>query len=252
MVEPRVDSSDSSSDKRVASSPPSVPPSPSPAVLVPPPWPVASRPPPEPAPPFERDELVSAVARPHRVFDLVLAAPARLATNIVDRRHLPELLLALFLASTLFSIPYACVLGGPSWSSYWWRIGVLYLGSTLICFPALHVFCTYMGVRVKIMQDLTLALTIPAVAALFTFGFAPILGFLLWTVKDSEQGIGYRGLSGFLLGLAVLAGIGQMWRCLSRARELSIDVLHVFVLCGWNCVFLYVLFRMGQVLGLGA
>jgi hypothetical protein len=195
---------------------------------------------------------MSVVARPHRMVDLVLAAPARIAANVTDGRHLPELVLVLLLASTLFAVPYGFVLGWPSWSSYWWRISVLYLGSTLICFPSLHVFCTYMGVRIKIGQDLALALTIPAVAALFTFGFAPILGFLLWTVKDADAGIGYRGLSGLLLCIALLAGIGQMWRCLVRAREAQLDVLRVFVLCAWHAVFLYVVLRMGQVLELGS
>jgi hypothetical protein len=206
--------------------------------------------PPPPAEPYGDEELARSVARPDRLAAVVLAAPERLAANIAAGSGLPRLLALLLGASAFFAIPYGAVLG----LSFSWRIAVLYLGSTLICFPALHVFCSYLGSRVSLGQNFTLALTIPAVAALFTFGFAPILGFLRYTIPDSGRGPGGRGefdaLSFLLLAVALFAGIGQLWRCLRAARELSPRPAYPVVLLCWHVVFLYVLVRMGEVLEL--
>jgi hypothetical protein len=208
------------------------------------------RPEPPPAEPYGDEEIARSGARPDRLAALVLAAPERLAANIAAGRGLPRLLMLLLVASVLFAIPYGAVLG----VRFSWRVAVLYLGSTLICFPALHVFCSYLGSRVSLGQNLTLALTIPAVAALFTFGFAPILGFLRFSIPESGRGPGASGefgaLSYLLLAVALFAGVGQLWRCLRAARELSPRPAYPLVLLCWHVVFLYVLVRMGEVLGL--
>jgi hypothetical protein len=202
--------------------------------------------PPPPAEPYGDEELARSVARPDRLAAVVLAAPERLAANIAAGSGLPRLLLLLLGASAFFAIPYGAVLG----IAFSWRIAVLYLGSTLLCFPALHVFCSYLGSRVSLGQNFTLALTIPAVAALFTFGFAPILGFL----RSTMSGPGGRGefdaLSSLLLAVALFAGIGQLWRCVRAARELSPRPAYAAVLLCWHVVFLYVLVRMAEVLEL--
>jgi hypothetical protein len=199
-------------------------------------------------PPFDAGELSSARVRPDRLLDVVLASPARLGVTIAEGRHLFGLLVLLLLTSVLFSIPYGAVLGLP----FSWRIGALFLGSTLICFPSLHVFCSYLGARVSLAQNLALAMTIPAVAAVFSLGFAPILGFLRWTVEPGEGRFEFGGLSALLLAAATLAGIGQLWRCLLAGRQLPLRFAYGVVLLGWHLVFLYVLVRMGDVLGLSS
>jgi hypothetical protein len=202
--------------------------------------------PPPPALPYQADELRRSARRPDHLVALVLAAPERLAANISAGAQLPRLLTLLLLASALFAIPYGAVLG----VAFSWRIAVLYLGSTLICFPALHVFCSYLGSRVSLGQNFTLALTIPSVAALFTFGFAPILGFLRWTVVVRGGRDEFAALSFLLLTVALLAGVGQLLRCVRAARELSPRSAYPAVLLSWHLVFFYVLVRMGEVLQL--
>ena len=55
-----------------------------------------------------------------------------------------------------------------------------------------------------------------------------------------------------LLSVALLAGIGQLWRCLFAARDLSPRGGFPLVLVGWHLVFFDVLVRMVDVLGLGS
>lgn len=197
--------------------------------------------------PFRPDELAAALARPVRVVDVVLAAPARLAANLERRESLGALAGVLLLAASAFAVPYGCVL---AWSD-WWKIIALYLGSTAICLPSLHVFATYVGVRASLGQIACLALTIPAVAALFTFGFAPILWFLRLTMDESARQVSWLTMSSALLTLAALAGVVQLARALAAWMRAEVQVLFVLVLLAWHAVFAYVLIRMGGVLGLG-
>lgn len=197
--------------------------------------------------PCSRDELLQALVRPDRLLEIVLGAPERLAANARAGSSLAPFLALLLLASTLFALPYGCVIG---WAA-WWKIAVLYLGSTLLCVPSLHVFATYLGLRVPLAPLLLLALAMPAVAALFTVGFAPILGFLKWTMGSGAGAIAWESLSAVLLGAALFAGIGQLWRCLAAApfaQQRQQPRSFGGVLIGWLCVFLYVLVRMASVL----
>jgi hypothetical protein len=95
-----------------------------------------------------------------------------------------------------------------------------------------------------------LALTIPAVAALFTFGFAPILGFLRATMDEHSKQISWRSISVVLLSSALFAGIGQLWRCMLSSEQMAARRPLWIVLLGWHAVFLHVLLRMASVLGL--
>ena len=212
----------------------------------------ATLPPPQPAPrphaePFSAGEIAAAARQPLRMLDLVLSAPQRVAANVAGDHSLGALGLVFLLASALFAIPYGFVLGLGSW----WRVVVLYLGSTLICLPSLHVFASYLGLRARPAQILVLALTIPSVAALFTFGFAPILGFLRATMDPDEDHVSWRALSSVLLSFALAAGVVQLWRCFLASPGVTGRGRYFLVLLGWHAVFVHVLLRMGHVLGLG-
>lgn len=196
--------------------------------------------------PYSADEVSAALRNPLRLFDLVLSTPDRLAASLESGRAGPALALAFVLAGTAFAAPYGLVLGTDSW----WRIAALYMGSTAICLPSLFVFALYVGVRVGPLQILVLASTVPAVAALFTFGFAPVLAFLRLTMVAEESSITWLDLSRVLLVLALVAGILRLWRCLIGARELDNRGTLVLVLLGWHAVFLHVVYRMSDVLGL--
>lgn len=201
--------------------------------------------PPDPVQPHSRAELERAWRRPHRLVDVVLGEPERLAAGAQQDGHPGALLGVLLLASTAFAVPYGCVIG---WQASW-KVATLYLGSTLLCVPALHVFAAYLGARARPAQNLVLALAVPAVAALFTCGFAPILGFLRLTMGESGSAVRWEGLSLMLLAASLLAGIGQLWRCLARMRGIAASGSFPIVLLGWHVVFLYVMQRMATVLG---
>ncbi len=196
--------------------------------------------------PRSREELTRAISRPYALFEVVLASPERLAANAERGVHLGPLFAVLLLASTAFALPYGCVIG---WGACW-KVTALFLGSTLICVPSLHVFATYLGLRVSLSQLLVFALAIPSVAALVTFGFAPILGFLKLTMGDTGGDVPWERLSVFLLCGALLAGVGQLWRCLETAPAARSQRLLLLVLLAWHGVFFYVLARMATVLEL--
>jgi hypothetical protein len=215
---------------------------------LPPPRPVrAPRVPPEP---LSLADIVASWSQPLRLIDLVLTGPARIAVNVERREALWPLAIALLLASSAFAVPYGCVIGESTWWAAWWRVIVLYLGSTLICLPSLHVFSGYLGLRTSFAQILVLALTIPAVAAVFTFGFAPILGFLRATMDPESNVVSWRSVSVALLVFALIAGVGQLWRCLAASPGIASRVPFFIVLLAWHWVFVHVLLRMGSVLGL--
>jgi hypothetical protein len=208
------------------------------------------RPPRIPPLPFSLADITASWTRPLQLIDLVIAGPARIATNVERRESLWALVVALLLASTAFAVPYGCVIGADAWWSAWWRIIVLYLGSTLICLPSLHVFSGYLGLRTSFAQILVLALTIPAVAAVFTFGFAPILGFLRATMDANSDVVSWRSISVTLLVFALIAGVGQLWRCFAASQGIASRFPFFVVLLAWHWVFVHVLLRMGSVLDL--
>lgn len=210
------------------------------------PTPPTARPVPRRAAPHSAAEIALAWRRPDRLAELVLGAPERLVADAEDRRGLGPLLALLSTTAALFAIPYACVhsLAG------WWKVATLLLGTTLLCVPSLLVFAAYLGLRLRVAPLLVPALSIPAVAALFSFGFAPILSFLRATMDDASGGIGWRDLSDLLLAVAVAAGVGQLWRCLAASNESARRSGFGVLVLLWLAVFVHVAWRMARVLGL--
>jgi hypothetical protein len=198
------------------------------------------------AQPFEDREIAESWSKPTWLVDAVLAGADRIGASVARRRGLGLLATALLAASVAFAVPYGFVLGPQAW----WRVATLYLGSTLICLPSLYVFTSYLGQRVALSQVIVLALTVPAVAAAFTLGFAPILGFLRATMQAGSGSISWRSISVALLSFALIAGVAQLWRCLWASSHAGKGRTFALVLLGWHVVFGYVLLRMASVLGL--
>lgn len=202
----------------------------------------------QPREPHDAVFVGGAASRPLRAIDLVLATPERIGVNIEHGVALGRLAAIFGVAACLFAVPYGCVLG---WTA-WWKIPVLYLGSTLLCLPSLYVSSTYLGQRLRLEQILVLGFTIPAVAALFTFGFAPILGFLRFTMATGGAQVSWHTISNVLLAVAAAAGIAQLWRTWLASHGVARNALFPIVLLAWHAVFLHVLVRMGSVLQLGS
>jgi len=204
---------------------------------------------PEPASePYAAREIGAAFLRPHRAIELILARRDRWTSTVVDGRQLGALVALMMLASGLFAVPYGLVLGVDQL----WRVAAMFLGSALICFPSLHVFSAFLALRVDLGQNLALALLITSVAAIFSFGFFPILWFFEVTMSG-DGSIGTRhGLSVFLLITALGAGILQICRCLFRERRLRPKGSFWFwvLIFFWQGLLIFITCRMGIFLGL--
>ena len=216
-----------------------------PTADVPPPAPhgdaTAPRRPPAPAP-FSRDELRAALTRPGRALEVALGDGPRLRASIDDGAVPWRLVQLLAACATLAALPYGFVLG----ASAWWKIATLYAGSMLLCWPSLQVFGTYLGSRRQPMQTLALALTVASTAALFTFGFAPILWFLDVTMASGDR-INARDAGTVLLALAFAGGLRHGSRCFS-ARDEGVPRALSFAI--WLLLVTFVTCRMARTLDL--
>ena len=201
-----------------------------------------------PVQPFSPEELRVAFLRPHRIVELILGRKERLARNLWQGRSLWVLALLLLLTSVVSTIPY----GALSPTRSFWKIAILYTGSLLICFPCLHVFAQFLGFRLDLSQNFSLALVITSVAGLFTFGFCPIIWFIDYTTQyGAGKVVSPGGLSVFLLGFSLLMGIVHMGRCLLLQNGRARDVALLWVLIGlWLPLLTFITYRMARVLGL--
>ena len=207
--------------------------------------PVAAAPPVAPAP-FSEGELRRALYLPHRAIDLVLTERERWLATVAGRRGLAALVLAMVVTGGAFAVPYGLILGAAKF----WQIAALYFGSVLICYPSLHVFSAFLGVRVRLSQSLALALLISTVAAIFSFGFFPVLWFLSVTMSQEASADTLQVISVLLLTVSLIAGVVQLARCLRAdsplARERGLSLLMFF----WQCLLLFITYRMGLELGI--
>jgi hypothetical protein len=213
------------------------------APLAPGPYRVASEPVQAPAP-FDARELWTALLAPHRAIDLVLADRARLARTIAGGRGLPLLAGIMLVASALFSVPYALVFGTGSA----FRVSALFLGSVAVCVPSLHVFTSYLGFRIRLTQNLVMALVVSSVASMFALAFAPIIWFVQLTTTPTS--IAVASVSIALLTAALFAGLGQLARILAGDAGPSPGAGHRLLMAGWQTVVILVTYRMALFLGL--
>lgn len=200
--------------------------------------------PPPPVAPFTAVELRALARRPDRAFDLLLGSRERLAATVGDERP-PWLLAAVLLATTaLASLPYGLVHGGLAC----WKIGALFGGSVLLCWPSLQVFGAYLGRGLQPAQSLALALVISCVAALFTLGFFPILWFLQVTMEHGDR-IDAADASLGMIVFALLAGLLQLTRCAAENTRLRAN-RSLPLLLVWQALVVFVALRMARALAL--
>ncbi|MHC4470207.1 MAG: hypothetical protein ACYTDY_06820 [Planctomycetota bacterium] len=198
-------------------------------------------PPAEPSEAFARDEIRGALYRPHLAAEYVLGRPDRLAGNLARVDGLPLLSLLLFLAGILFAVPFGAV---PPVASFW-KVSLLFTGSVVICFPSLHVFSLYLGLRLDLAQNLVLGLVISAVAGIFTFGFFPIMWFIDYTTEGASAGFGPKQLASFFLTISLLMGVVHLVRCQRLTRgSLGRSPLFCWLLGLWTLLLLFITYRM--------
>jgi len=196
-----------------------------------------------PVAPHGKKELYAVFTMPYKIIDLALSEWNSLVKTISSGNNVILLTCVLLYTSIIFSLPFGAVLG----IDRFWRVALLFLGSLGICFPSLQIFSAYVGCRMNTRQSLALGLVITCVAALFSFGFFPILWFLNETMEQSSQ-ITSRTIGVVLLAVSLLAGIGHLYRCLYRIQNLvaSYRILIFF----WHILFVFITFRMARSLGL--
>jgi hypothetical protein len=131
-----------------------------------------------------------------------------------------------------------------------WRVAALWLGALAICLPSLHVFGKYLGARLSWMQTLCLSLTGTAVASIFTFALAPILGFFRLTMSGAQV-VTPHGMAVLLLGFAFSAGVGRLLRLLQGDAALrGLWPLVGRVLGPWMVLYIFITLRLAELLGL--
>lgn len=199
-----------------------------------------------PVAPFDARELRAVALRPHRAVDLVLVDRARLAKTLAAGHDLLPLLAILFATSVIAALPLGAVLGPDRIL----RVAALHVGSVALCFPALHVWSAFLGCKNRLGQDLGLSLIVSAVASVLTLGFAPIVWFLQVTTARGSAEVGTA--TAVLLAVSVVAGLVHLGRAVGdQAAVLSPSRGHRLFVVGWMGLFLFVVHRMGEYLGLG-
>ena len=200
----------------------------------------------EPAQPFSAEEYAGLFLRPQRSIEYILGSRERLSRSVWDGRHVWRLAAMLLAASLLAAIPYGIVAPRGNW----WTIAVLFCGSLMICFPSLHTFAQFCGLRLDLGRNFALSLIITATASLFTFGFFPIIWFIQFSIAPAQATIvAPRDLSDLLLWISMLLGLVQIGRCLagrdSRSRrQASIGLLFLL----WAPLLIFITYRMALLL----
>ncbi|MFN3244087.1 MAG: hypothetical protein ACE37K_21450 [Planctomycetota bacterium] len=198
-----------------------------------------------PAEPFAHAELSASLRRPYRMLDVVLGERRRLVENLKTGRDLRALVATLLACSALFAIPYGLVDG-------WGKVGhvaLLFLGSVLLCVPSLLIFGSYLGIKLHWSQNLAIALVIPAAAALFTFGFAPIYWFLEVTMPD-DGGLGGVATRVTLLVFSLLLALSHLNRCLFVDADFRVLRDNWALWVGWQILLVFLSYRMASTLGM--
>lgn len=218
-------------------------PEPKPSPASPEPKPRPTTPPLPPAEPFAQAELRASLTQPQRMLDVVLGERRRLVANLLGGHEMRSVLASLLLCSLVAAIPYGMV-DGPRRVLH---IAMLFLGSVLLCVPSLLVFASYLGVRMHWAQHLSIALIIPAAAALFTLGFAPIYWFLEWSMPDGNGGTATRIV---LLVFSLLLALSHLNRCLFVDAGLKALRDNWALWAGWQLLLVFLCYRMARVLGM--
>jgi hypothetical protein len=198
--------------------------------------------------PLSPEELKGSLVRPDLLAAQVLGSADRIALNLSGGEGLGLLIVLLSGASLVATAPY----GAFSPVESWWKVAALFTGSLLICFPSLHVFLQFLGVKISLARNLALSLVITATAGLFTLGFSPIIWFIDRTTRATDSSVVTPSdLSRLLLAVSLLMGVVQMGRCLAASRcgadDRSSMTAPIFV---WIALYFFIVWRMAGVLGI--
>jgi hypothetical protein len=204
----------------------------------------APAPPPNEPAAFDAAEIQAALLRPHRMIELVLVERARLSKTVADRTHLATLSALMVSATVLMALPLGVLLGGVQM----WKVAALLLGSLFICFPSLHVFSSYLGCRMSVLQNLVLALVLTAVAAMFALGFAPIVWFVGVSTATGSSTPGT--VAAVLLCVSVALGMIHLSRCVMGDAALRPSGPYRALMLVWQSMFAFVAYHMADFLGL--
>ncbi|MCP4154737.1 MAG: hypothetical protein GY757_43855 [bacterium] len=195
---------------------------------------------------ISKPEILRGFLSPFSTIELFLGSKERLSKTVSQQKNLSLLALLLLFDSLLFPLLYGAI--GPVDGA--WKICILYTGPLAICFPSLIVFSNYLGFKRSLMQNLVMALLISCTAAMFTFGFAPIIWFIEYTTLASSQTP--ASISVFFLFLSLMLGILHNGRCFffkgvenGRTSEFY-QTIWVF----WQALLVYIHYRMAELLGL--
>ncbi|TET35082.1 MAG: hypothetical protein E3J72_13285 [Planctomycetota bacterium] len=199
--------------------------------------------------PFSIAEIARGFVFPFFAIEWFLGSKERLSVSVNYRKHLLLLSLLLLLSGLLFALPYGFI-GPVGGVKSFWKISTLFTGSLLICFPCFYVFWTYLGFKLNLKQGLTMALIIPCVAGMFTFGFAPIIWFIDFTTCE-KSGTPVQ-ISFFFLLVSLTLGIVHMGRCFVWDRKKMSEVTDLFALLWafWLLLLVFINYRMAKILGL--
>ncbi len=197
--------------------------------------------------PFTRGELRACAFQPQRTLDVVLAERGRLVASVLSGHALLTLVALLTMCSLVFTAPFAAVDGAHRVG----HVAMLFLGSVLLCFPSLQVFGSYLGVRLSLAQNFTIALLIPAAAALFTFGFFPIYWFLAATMPTQGAVTG-TSIRVVLLVCSLLLALSHCNRCLFLDPSLKALRASWPLWIGWQLLLVFITYRVAVTLGLFA
>lgn len=193
-----------------------------------------------------REELITALRRPDQLLQLVLVQRERLHVSIARDANLWWLVGVLMLGSMLYALPFGAVLG----LERFWRVSALLVGSIAICVPSLHVVGAFIGSRLQLAQTLCLSLVISSVAALFSFGFFPIIWFFGATMEEGSL-VGPGAMAVMLLCVSQLAGVAQFLRsqhAVSLLREFK--ATFKVLLVGWLFLHSFITYRLAGALEL--
>ena len=195
--------------------------------------------------PFSIDELRACASRPLRALDIVLADRRRLVASVRTSTAIGALLAVLAVCSITSAAPFGAVDGIARLG----HVATLFLGSVLVCFPALQVFGSYLGLQLTVLQNLAVALVIPSAAALFTLGFAPIYWFLSVTMP-LDAAFSSVTMRTVLLVCAMLLALSHVNRCLFDDPTLKAFRASWPLWLGWQVLLLFISYRMAQALGM--
>jgi len=193
---------------------------------------------------FDASELQAALLRPHRMIELVLVERPRLSKTVADGTQLATLAALLISATIIMALPMGALLGGL----HFWKVAALLLGTLAICFPSLHVFSSYLGCRMSVLQNLVLALVITAVAAMFALGFAPIVWFVGVSTAPGSSVAG--SVAAGLLCVSLAAGMVHLSRCVMGDAALRPSGPYRALMLVWQSMFAFVAYHMADFIEL--